>query len=91
MTQFYNVFFRYGCGALGFLAGFDVEFGTPIIAFGFDEAFQPKAYTFGVAERVAERIAESGLELDCEAEVIPVFMFEDHFFGGKKELKISSR
>ena len=91
MTQNYNIFFRYSCGALGFLAGFDSEFGTPIIAFGFDEAFQPKEYTFGVATRVAERIAESGAELDCSIEVIPAFLFENHFFDGKEKPVISSR
>lgn len=91
MTQNYRIFFRYSCGALGFLAGFDSEFGTPIVAFGFDEAFQPKEYTFGVATRVAERIAESGAELDCEIEIIPAYDFENHFFGGKEKLQIPTR
>lgn len=90
MTQSYNLFFRYSCGALGFLCGFDSEFGTPIVGFGFDETFQPKEYSFGLAERVAEQLAESGIE-ECSIEVIPTFMFEDHFFGGRKKITISTR
>jgi hypothetical protein len=91
MTQNYNIFFRYSCGALGFLAGFDSEFGTPIVEFGFDPEFQPKEYTFGVATKVSERIAESGYELDCKMEIIPVYDFENHFFNGKEKPVIASR
>ena len=91
MEQSYNLFFRYSCGALGFLCGFDSEFGTPIVGFGFDEAFPPKEYSFGMAERMAEQIAESGIEQGCAIEVIPAFMFMDHFFGGRGKLAIPSR
>jgi len=83
MDQSYNIFFRYPDGAIGFLCGFDSEFGTPIVGFGFDPEFAPKAYGYKLAESIVETIWENkfgGPDL-LALEIIPAFMFEKHFFG----------